>query len=128
MASPLEACIGALRAKAPGAAPKVGIILGSGLGSFADALETPIAINYSELPNFPLSGVPGHAGRLVFGKLGGESIVAMQGRVHFYEGYSPQEVAFPSRVLCALGIKALVVTNAAGGINLGFQVGDLMAI
>lgn len=128
MASPLEACIAAIRAKAPGAAPKVGIILGSGLGAFADALEGPTKIPYSELPNFPLSGVPGHAGRLVLGMLGGEPIVAMQGRVHYYEGYSPQEVAFPARVLCALGIKALVVTNAAGGINLGFQVGDLMAI
>jgi purine-nucleoside phosphorylase len=128
MASPLEACIAAVRAKVPKAAPKVGIILGSGLGAFADGLASATAIPYSELPNFPLSGVPGHAGRLVLGMLGGEPIVAMQGRVHFYEGYTPQEVAFPARVLCALGVKALVVTNAAGGINLGFQVGDLMAI
>ncbi len=128
MATPLEACIAAIRAKAPSAAPKVGIILGSGLGAFADALSGATAIPYSELPNFPLSGVPGHAGRLVMGSLGGEPIVAMQGRVHYYEGYSAQEVAFPARVLCAMGIKALVVTNAAGGINLNFQVGDLMAI
>lgn len=128
MGSPLEACITAVRGKAPQAAPKVGIILGSGLGAFADALGNAIAIPYSDLPHFPLSGVPGHAGRLVLGTLGGESIVAMQGRVHFYEGYTAQEVAFPARVLCALGIKALVVTNAAGGINTGFQVGDLMAI
>jgi len=128
MASPLEACIAAVRSKAPGAAPRVGIILGSGLGAFADALEGATKIPYSDLPNFPLSGVPGHAGRLVLGSLSGQPVVAMQGRVHFYEGYTPQEVAFPARVLCALGIKALVVTNAAGGINLGFQVGDLMAI
>jgi purine-nucleoside phosphorylase len=128
MASRLETCISAVKAKAPGSAPKVGIILGSGLGDFADALSDATVIPYSELPSFPLSGVPGHAGRLVLGKLNGESIVAMQGRVHFYEGYSPQDVAFPARVLCALGIKALVVTNAAGGINTGFQVGDLMAI
>ncbi|MBK7857592.1 MAG: purine-nucleoside phosphorylase [Archangiaceae bacterium] len=128
MASSLEACIAAVRAKAPQAAPKVGIILGSGLGAFADALQDATAISYSELPNFPQSSVVGHAGRLVLGKLGGESIVAMQGRVHFYEGYTPQEVAFPARVLCKLGIKALVVTNAAGGINTAFQAGDLMAI
>jgi purine-nucleoside phosphorylase len=128
MASPLEACISAVRAKAPQAAPKVGIVLGSGLGAFADALSGATVISYADLPHFPLSGVPGHAGRLVLGTLGGESLVAMQGRVHFYEGYSPHEVAFPARVLCGLGIKALVVTNAAGGINLGFQAGDLMAI
>ncbi|MBL8956690.1 MAG: purine-nucleoside phosphorylase [Myxococcaceae bacterium] len=127
-ASPLDACIATIRSRAPGAAPKVGIILGSGLGGFGDALENPTKIPYGELPHFPLSGVPGHAGRLVLGMLGGQPIVAMQGRVHFYEGYTPQEVAFPARVLCALGIKALVVTNAAGGINLGFQVGDLMGI
>jgi purine-nucleoside phosphorylase len=126
--TPLDTAIAAIKAKAPQAAPKVGIILGSGLGTFADALEQATAIPYSELPNFPLSGVAGHAGRLVLGKLGGESIVAMQGRVHFYEGYTPQQVAFPARVLCALGIKALVVTNAAGGINTAFKVGDLMAI
>jgi purine-nucleoside phosphorylase len=128
MASRLETCISAVKAKAPGSAPKVGIILGSGLGDFATALSDATVIPYSELPSFPLSGVPGHAGRLVLGKINGESIVAMQGRVHYYEGYSPQDVAFPARVLCALGIKALVVTNAAGGINTGFQVGDLMAI
>jgi purine-nucleoside phosphorylase len=124
----LETCVAAVRAKAPSARPKVGIILGSGLGDFATVLADATVIPYSDLPNFPLSGVPGHAGRLVIGDLGGESIVAMQGRVHFYEGYSPAEVAFPARVLCALGIKGLVVTNAAGGINTGFQVGDLMAI
>src|SRR5438105_3889939 len=117
----LETCVAAVRAKAPSAQPKVGIILGSGLGDFATALTDATVIPYSELPSFPLSGVPGHAGRLVIGTLGGESIVAMQGRVHFYEGYSPAEVAFPARVLCALGIKGLVVTNAAGGINTGFH-------
>ena len=128
MSSFLETCVAAIRAKAPGAAPKLGIILGSGLGAFADALSGSVAIPYSELPHFPQSSVPGHAGRLVVGALAGEPIVAMQGRVHFYEGYSAHEVAFPARVLCALGVKTLVVTNAAGGINLGFQVGDLMAI
>jgi purine-nucleoside phosphorylase len=124
----LETCVAAVRAKAPDIAPKVAIILGSGLGDFATVLSDATVIPYSELPSFPLSGVPGHAGRLVLGRLMAEPVVAMQGRVHFYEGYSPQDVAFPARVLCALGIKALVVTNAAGGINTAFAAGDLMAI
>jgi purine-nucleoside phosphorylase len=128
MATPLEACVAAIRAKAPGAAPKVGIILGSGLGAFADGLQAATVIPYAELPHFPVGSVPGHAGRLVLGSLRGEPIVAMQGRVHFYEGFSPHQVAFPARVLCSLGVKALVVTNAAGAINTAFQVGDLMAI
>lgn len=108
--------------------PKVGIILGSGLGAFADSLENKTVIPYSEIPNFPTSSVAGHAGRLVIGMLAGEPIVAMQGRVHMYEGYTPQEVAFPARVLCSLGISSLVVTNAAGGINGSFKAGDLMLI
>ena len=108
--------------------PKVGIILGSGLGAFADSLENKIAIAYSDIPNFPTSSVAGHAGRLVIGTLGDAPIVAMQGRVHMYEGYTPQEVAFPARVLCSLGIDSLVVTNAAGGINGSFKAGDLMLI
>lgn len=128
MTTPLKSCLEVIRARAPQAAPKVGIILGSGLGGFADALEGAEAIAYADLPHFPLSGVEGHAGRLVLGRVGAEPVVAMQGRVHFYEGYTPEQVAFPARVLCGLGIKALVVTNAAGGINLDFQVGDLMAI
>ncbi len=108
--------------------PKVGIILGSGLGAFADSLENKTVIPYSEIPNFPTSSVAGHAGRLIIGTLAGEPIVAMQGRVHMYEGYTPQEVAFPARVLCSLGINSLVVTNAAGGINGSFKAGDLMLI
>ena len=108
--------------------PKVGIILGSGLGAFADSLENKVAIAYSDIPNFPTSSVAGHAGRLVIGTLAGAPIVAMQGRVHMYEGYTPQEVAFPARVLCSLGIDSLVVTNAAGGINGSFKAGDLMLI
>lgn len=108
--------------------PKVGIILGSGLGAFADSLENKVAIPYSDIPNFPTSSVAGHAGRLVIGTLGDAPIVAMQGRVHMYEGYTPQEVAFPARVLCSLGIDSLVVTNAAGGINGSFKAGDLMLI
>jgi len=118
----------AIRQRAPGFTPKVGIILGSGLGGFADTLLDRVVLPYAELPHFPHSSVPGHAGRLVLGTLGGEPIVAMQGRVHFYEGYAPWQVAFPARVLCALGIKTLVVTNAAGGIQTGMRPGDLMAI
>ncbi len=109
-------------------APQVGIILGSGLGSFADRLEDAVVIPYGEIPHFLHSTVVGHAGRLVLGRLNGVSVVAMQGRVHGYEGYPAWQVAFPARVLCALGIKVLTVTNAAGGINAEFRPGDLMVI
>lgn len=124
----IDTCVSAIRARAPGFAPKLGLILGSGLGGFADTLEDKVVIPYQDLPDFPRSSVHGHAGRLVLGTRNGVPLVAMQGRVHFYEGYAPWQVGFPARVLCRLGIKALVVTNAAGGINGGFQVGDLMAI
>ncbi|MDP2274397.1 MAG: purine-nucleoside phosphorylase [Archangium sp.] len=124
----LDACTAVIRKKAPGFTPKLGIILGSGLGAFADSLERAVSIDYRELPDFPVSSVHGHAGRLVLGHRGEVPVVAMQGRVHFYEGYQPWQVAFPARVLGRLGIKHLTVTNAAGGINLGFKVGDLMAI
>jgi purine-nucleoside phosphorylase len=124
----IDACVKVVRAKAPGFSPKLGVILGSGLGGFADTLERPVAIDYRELPDFPTSSVIGHAGRLVLGYRGTVPVVAMQGRVHFYEGYAPWQVAFPARVLCRLGLTHLTVTNAAGGINTGFQVGDLMAM
>jgi purine-nucleoside phosphorylase len=124
----VQETVQAIRQRAGGLTPRVGIILGSGLGAFADGFERKVAIPYGELPHFPHSSVPGHAGRLVVGLVGGEPVVAMQGRVHSYEGYSPLQVAFPARVLCALGIKGLVVTNAAGGINPQFAPGDLMAI
>lgn len=124
----IDACVDVIRAKGPGFQPAVGVILGSGLGGFADTLERPISIGYGELPDFPTSSVHGHAGRLVLGFRGQTPVVAMQGRVHFYEGYQPWQVAFPARVLCRLGVKHLTVTNAAGGINTGFRVGDLMAI
>ncbi len=109
-------------------APKVGIILGSGLGGFADTFQEKVAIPYGELPGFPVSSVQGHAGRLVVGTLAGTALVAMQGRVHLYEGYPPWQVAFPARVLCGLGIETLVVTNAAGGIRSDLTPGDLMMI
>lgn len=124
----LDACTAVVAKRAPGFTPKVGIILGSGLGAFADSLERAVTIDYRDLPDFPISSVSGHAGRLVLGWRGAVPVVAMQGRVHYYEGYTPEQVTFPARVLCRLGIKHLTVTNAAGGINLGFKVGDLMAI
>lgn len=125
----LQETVAAIRARAPDfPAPRVGVILGSGLGAFADRFEGKIAIPYEDLPHFPRSSVPGHAGRLVLGTVGGEPAVAMQGRVHYYEGYLPWQVAFPARVLCLLGIKTLVVTNAAGGIHPDLRPGDLMAI
>ena len=124
----VQKCVAAVQGKAPGFKPKLGIILGSGLGGFADGLKRATIIPYSELPDFPQSSVHGHAGRLVLGYLGDIPVVAMQGRVHFYEGYAPWQVGFPARVLCALGIELLTVTNAAGGINLKFAAGDLMAM
>jgi purine-nucleoside phosphorylase len=126
--SRLDGCVAAIRARAPGFQPRLGLILGSGLGSFADGLERPIAIDYQALPDFPRSSVPGHAGKLVLGYHHDVPVVVMQGRVHFYEGYAPWQVAFPTRVLARLGVKHLTVTNAAGGINLSFKVGDLMVI
>ncbi|NLY85902.1 MAG: purine-nucleoside phosphorylase [Tissierellia bacterium] len=108
--------------------PKIGLILGSGLGSLGDKIENPIKLKYEEIPNFPRSTVEGHAGQLVIGELGGKTVVAMQGRFHFYEGYSMKEVTFPIRVLIRLGIESLVVTNAAGGVNMDFTPGDLMII
>lgn len=114
------------------APPAVGVILGSGLGGFADLLERATLIPYGEIPGFPQARVAGHAGRLVVGHLaaeGGEVVVAaMQGRVHAYEGWPAAEVAFPARVLCALGVKALLVTNAAGGVDPSLAAGDLVRI
>ena len=108
--------------------PSVGIVLGSGLGSFADEIEVESEIAYSDIPHFPVSTVKGHSGKLIFGNLSGKKVVAMAGRFHYYEGYSTQEVVFPIRVLKLLGIKTLVISNAAGGINRSFKVGDLMII
>ncbi|MEL1136427.1 purine-nucleoside phosphorylase [Desulfitobacterium sp. THU1] len=108
--------------------PQMGIILGSGLGGFVDLIENPVAIPYHEIPHFPISTVEGHKGQLVFGKVLGKPVVAMQGRFHFYEGYSMQEVTFPVRVMQALGVTGLIVTNAAGGINPGYRPGDLILI
>jgi purine-nucleoside phosphorylase len=103
-------------------------VLGSGLGPLAERIEQAEAIPYGDIPHFPVSTVAGHAGRLVIGRLAGATVCAMQGRFHFYEGYSLQQVTLPVRVMQQLGIRTLILTNAAGGVNPGFQVGDLMLI
>ena len=108
--------------------PLVGIVLGSGLSNFADEIETELAIDYKDIPHFPVSTVEGHKGRLVFGTINGKKVVAMAGRFHFYEGYTAQECVFPIRVMKYLGIKNLILSNAAGGVNTDFNVGDLMII
>lgn len=108
--------------------PEIGLVLGSGLGDLVEQIEDPKIIPYQEIPHFPVSTVSGHAGRLVGGIIKGKNVVAMQGRFHYYEGYSLTEVTFPIRVMQKLGIRTLIVTNAAGGLNPDFQPGDLMLI
>jgi purine nucleoside phosphorylase I, inosine and guanosine-specific len=108
--------------------PETAIVLGSGLGSLADKIENAIIIPYSAIPHFMNSTAAGHKGNLIFGTLGGKSVIAMQGRFHYYEGYTMQQVTFPIRVMKLLGIKNLLVSNAAGGINNTFKVGNLMII
>ena len=102
--------------------PTIGLVLGSGLGGYADTLEDPVRIPYSDIP------IPGHSGALVFGKKCGQEVVVLQGRIHYYEGLPQQEITLPIRVLCALGVKTVVLTNACGGVNLDFNPGDLMLI
>ena len=108
--------------------PQVGIILGTGLGGLVNEIEIEDFISYEDIPNFPLSTVEGHSGRLIFGNLGGKQVVAMQGRFHFYEGYTMDKVTFPVRVMKLLGIKNLIVSNASGGVNPSYEVGDLMIL
>lgn len=108
--------------------PQVGIILGSGLGDLAELIENKIIIPYSDIPDFPHSTAIGHKGNFIFGILGGKKVVAMQGRFHFYEGYPMELVVLPVRVMVLLGIQTLIVSNAAGGVNFDFKVGDLMII
>ena len=108
--------------------PETAIILGSGLGSLADQIEEAVVIPYSEIPHFMHSTAAGHKGNFICGRLGGKQVLAMQGRFHFYEGYSMKEVTFPVRVMRELGIKTLFVSNAAGGTNPAFEIGDLMII
>ena len=108
--------------------PEIGIILGSGLGGLVKEIKIEIAIPYEEIPNFPISTVEGHSGKLIFGELSGKFVMAMQGRFHFYEGYTMQQVTFPVRVMKEIGIQTLLVSNASGGVNLNFRVGDLMIL
>ena len=117
-----------LKSRLGAAGPNIGIVLGSGLGAVADAVSCPISIAYAEIPHFPQSTVVGHSGRIVAGTLGATPVILMQGRVHFYEGYSPAQVTFPLRVLGALGVKTVVLTNAAGGIADGYHIGQLVAL
>ena len=109
-------------------APEIGIILGTGLGGLVKEISIKHIIPYEEIPNFPVSTVEGHSGKLIFGELGGKNVVAMQGRFHYYEGYTMQQVTFPVRVMKLLGIKNLFVSNASGGVNPDFEIGDLMII
>ena len=127
MIEKIRLAAGYLRDRLP-AAPQVGLVLGSGLGGLADRLENPVYIPYSEIPGFVVSTAPGHAGRFVAGQLAGKQVLCMQGRLHFYEGHSMEDIVFPVRVMKELGIEALILTNAAGGVNLEFSVGDLMVI
>ncbi|XP_010902105.2 purine nucleoside phosphorylase [Esox lucius] len=106
--------------------PLVGIVCGSGMGGLADMLKDQVAFNYKDIPNFPQSTVPGHAGRLVFGTLKGRPCVCMQGRFHLYEGYTVQKITLPMRIFSLLGVETVILTNAAGGLNQDFKVGDIM--
>ena len=123
----VDAAIGVIRSHTD-FAPRVGIILSTGLGALADQIEVVASVNYSVIPGFPVPAVETHSGRLVFGLLGGTPVVAMQGRFHVYEGYSLQEVTFPVRVLKALGAETLVVSNACGGMNPDWAAGDLVLL
>ena len=111
-----------------GEMPKLAIILGTGLGNLVDHIDDKLYIPYSEIPNFPVSTVQGHSGNLIFGKMGGKPVIAMQGRFHYYEGYDMKTVTSPVRVFKALGVETLFVSNAAGGMNKEFRVGDVMII
>lgn len=117
-----------IRSKTQGFEPAAGIILGTGLGGLVREIETAYVLPYEEIPNFPVSTVEGHSGKLIFGKIGGKPVVVMQGRFHFYEGYSMQQVVFPVRVMKYLGIQFLFVSNASGGVNPNYEIGDVMAL
>lgn len=114
--------------KEVGEAPKIGIILGTGLGQVTTLMEITKEIDYKDIPNFPVSTVEGHSGKLIFGNLGGKYVMAMSGRFHYYEGYDMKQVTFPVRVMKQLGVETLIVSNAAGGMNKEFKVGDVMVI
>lgn len=117
-----------IKDKTKGFEPEAGIILGTGLGGLVNEIEIEHTLPYDQIPSFPVSTVEGHSGKLIFGKLGGKNVVAMQGRFHFYEGYTMQQVVYPVRVMKLLGIQYLFVSNASGGVNPDFEVGDVMLI
>jgi purine-nucleoside phosphorylase len=117
-----------LRERLGSLTPRIGIVLGSGLGAVADAVAATAIVPYADIPHFPRSTVEGHSGRIVAGLLGGVPVLILQGRVHFYEGFTPREVTFPLRVVGLLGIRAVILTNAAGGIAEGYRVGQLVAL
>ena len=123
----LQACVAAIRQKTD-FAPRTALVLGSGLGGFGERMALEAAVDYKDIPGFPVSTVPGHQGRFLFGFVGEEPVVAMQGRVHYYEGYAMEDVVLPIRVMGLLGAKRLVLTNAAGGIGPGLEAGDLMLL
>lgn len=123
-----QAAIDAIRARYGGVTPRVAIVLGSGLGAFADELTRAVRIPYGEIPGWPVSTAVGHAGQLVFGLLDGTPVVLMAGRAHLYEGYTPQQAVFGVRVLSRLGVKSILFTNAAGGINVSYGTGALVLI
>lgn len=108
--------------------PQIGLVLGSGLGSLAERLQDRVTIPYEVIPGWPRSTVPGHSGQLVIGSLAGKTVLAQQGRAHFYEGYTPQQITFPIRIMRLLGVQTVILTNAAGGLNKAWNVGDLMLI
>ena len=120
--------VSVLEGRLGGFTPEIGIVLGSGLGSLANSIENPITVPYKDLPGFPVSTAVGHKGNFIAGTLSGKKVIAMQGRIHFYEGYGMDMVVLPIRVMIMLGIKYLFVSNAAGGTNLSYHVGDLMII
>ncbi|MDO4847052.1 MAG: purine-nucleoside phosphorylase [Clostridiaceae bacterium] len=123
----IDSAVKYIRSKIP-ASPEVAIILGSGLGGLADKIENPVYIDYGELEDFPVSTAPGHKGRFVYGELNGKRVICMQGRFHYYEGYTMKQIIAPVRVMRKLGAEYLIVTNAAGGVNKSFNVGDIMLI
>lgn len=122
-----DSAVAAIRAKIS-IQPEIGLVLGSGLGGLADAVQDAVSIDYSDIPGWPRSTVQGHGGRLVIGTLAGKAVLVQQGRAHFYEGYHMNQVTFPIRVMARLGIKTLILTNAAGGLNDNFNPGDVMLI
>ncbi len=124
----IEGAIRSVRERLQGLSPETGIVLGSGLGRLADSIESPLVIPYRDIPGFPVSTATGHKGNFIVGKLGGKTVMAMQGRIHYYEGYGMESVVLPIRVMIGMGIRNLFVSNAAGGVSFNLHLGDLMII